>query len=237
MGSGGLVLGAGQHRDELVGSVVPHQALRLQSQLGHRLLGQRLDPGALFQPGQLVAVRRVDQRLEVLAERAHGRPGGGQGRFGLDPVRLRPGPLRGGPGQRQLHLLGQILAGDVHRLGGRGLADQPGPPRLLLGPGLPLIRRGPAQRLGAPGQGPVALLQRAQGQPGVHLRRPGQPGRVGQPVALSRIRLDVVDRLGQLQPALEVGQPGDVAVPGLLRPDDRLLAAGRLPPAPTGPSS
>ena len=90
---------------------------------------------------------------------------------------------------------------------------------MRLGPGLPLVLGGPAQRVGPAGQGPDPLLQGPQRQPGVHLGRPGQPGRLGRagPARPDRARRSR-PRPGQLQPVLQVGQPGRGRGPGPPRP-------------------
>ncbi len=80
----------------------------------------------------------------------------------------------------------------MHRRGHRRLAPDLLRPGLGLGPRLPLVLGRPGQRLGPPGDGLGLLLQRPQGEAGVHLRLPGPARLGGLRVAVRRVRFDLV---------------------------------------------
>ena len=213
-------------------------ARRLQAELVHRLLGQGLDPDALLGPGHLVPVGGVDQRLEVLAQRTDGGPRRRQAGLGVDPRAPRPGTARPQPGRATVPPAG------------RGTRRQRAPPQLsrltgyagaagqFLGPGLPLDCSAARRRASArPARARIPLLQGAQREPGLHLgvASAAGPARPAGPARL--VRFDLLGRLGQLEPVLELSEPGDVGVPGLLGLGDRPAAAARPRPEPSGRST
>ena len=126
--------------------------------------------------------------------------------------RLDGGAGLGGAVDRHLELGQDDADGDADRLGRPALADQPLPPLDRPGPRLALGLGGADQGVGATVQGPGPLLAGAQRQAGVHLGLAGGAGRVGEPLALGGVGLLVGGAsCGRGEPALELGQPGEVA--------------------------
>ena len=97
--------------------------------------------------------------------------------------------------------------------------------------GGPLLPGGPLQRVGPAGQPAGPLLPRAHGQPHLHLAGAGRARLDGQPVAdlaCSAPRSSGAASRGR-EPLLELGEPRQVAVAGLL--------GAHAGPAPAGPAS
>ena len=129
-------------------------------------------------------------------------------------------------GQRHGDPLGRRLARRDDERGDRGRPLARLPRRRRPGPGLPLGRGLPAQRVGAPRDGPGPLLDGAQREPGLHLLGPRRGQRLGGGVADLGVGL-VVDRLvlghrelllGRLQGEQRVGAAGLDGVAPLAQP-------------------
>ena len=224
-----------QHRgDQLVGAVLRHQGLGVEPELLERPLLELLDPHLLLGAGHLVAVHAVDQLVEVAAEVAHPLAGLAQLLLAAGACLLDPGALGGGGGDR-------LLQAREHD--GRTASDRLAEATLALqllaagdgrGAGVALGLGRPEQGVGAAVECPGALLGRPQRQPRLHLGRPRRAGLLGQLLARSGVRLLVGSVLGAGQAGLELRQPLQVPVAGLLRSRDRLVEALRLGPRVAG---
>ena len=168
--------------------------------------------------------RRADRRAAPASRPLPGLLDGGAGLGGQ--VRRRP---RAGPARRPRATPTASAARPSRSSRSRRSAARARASRSALG--------GAQQRVGPAVQRPGPLLGGAQRQPGVHLGLPGGAGRLGEPLALGGVGLLVGGVLGGGQPRLEVGQPGEVAVAGLLGLGDRLGRAARPRPGRRGPGS
>ena len=123
------------------------------------------------------------------------------------------------------------------RLGGPALADHPLAALGGAGAGLALLPGGAEQPVGAAVQRAGALLGGAQRQPGVHLALAGGAGGLGEPLALGGVGLLLGAVLRGGEPGLQLGQPGEVALVGLLGLGDGSSRGGRPRRGRRGPAS
>ena len=191
-------------------SVLLHEGVQLQAELAHGALRQSLQPHALLGPGHLLAVGGIGETAQLLGQ----------------PVDLLANLVGGGQGLGALSLdggslVGRLLHTGARRLGGRArLVPHVGGDRqlgaaALLGPlgSSALVAFTPCgrpQRVGAPAAGALALLCRAQGEPGIGLGGTGLARSIRSGLALLS---------GSLQGALEaVGTtlPRDARTVGVL---------------------
>ena len=223
---------------QLVGAVVGDQPVGVQPELLERPLLELLDAHLLLGAGHLVAVHGVDQLVVLLAEVAQRGADVEQLLLAAGAGLLDRGAGLGGPVDRDLEPAEHVAdrAGrPPRRRGPRGAAAR-GARRRGRGPRARRWRRGPASRRGraAPGPAPPRCAARA-GRPS---RPGGRPGRASTSRSRTAgVGLLVGGVLGGREPGLEVGEPGDRLVAGLLGLLDRLGRAARPRRGRRGPGS
>ena len=225
--------------DEHVRSVLLHEGVQLQAELAHGALRQSLQSHALLGPGHLLAMGGIGETAQLLGQLVDllaNLVGGGQGlgALGLDGRAL----------------IGRLLHTGARRLGGRArLVPHVGGDRqlaaaALLGPlgSSALVAFTPCgrpQRVGAPAAGALALLCRAQGEPGIGLGGTGLARSIRSGFALLSGSLQgALEAVGTTLPrdARTVGALGSLRAlralaplraAGLLRTPARRAARGR----------
>ncbi len=215
--------------------VLVHQGVRIETDLGQHLLLELLDAQALLGAHQLVAVDGVDQLVVLAPEVAQPGSHRHQVLLTLAARLLDQAPLLERADDGDLQPLENPGHRGPDRLGGSPLPFEPVTTLGGAGARLALLAGLTGQGVGAAVQGAGPLLGGAQREPGVGLGLPGSAGRTGQPLALVGGGLLLGRVAGGVEAPLEVGEPGQVGVAGLLGLGHRAgqplgLASGRTGP-------
>ena len=223
-------VGAGQHRDALVGPVLGDELLRVEAEFAERAVDELLDPHPVLDAHHLVLVGAADDLVEPGRRRLRRVPGLRGAGLGLAAGLLGGVALRGGALPGALDAVGEDQRGLVHDPGDLRLPAQLLGALLRLGAGLPLVLGGALQRVGPTRDGLRLLLDAAQRQPGVHLGLPGAAGLSSQGVALGWVGFgEVVLGGGGLQAGGELREGRLIADPRGPRRLDGLGEPLRLP--------
>ena len=226
-----LVGQRGRRRHELVGTVVADERLEVEAELVERPLLELLHPHPLLGAQHLVAVHGVGQRRQLGLELAHLAAHRGRDRcsrpdravldrrYAARPRRPANAPAGPAPRARPCRPRRRRAASRIRR-SRRSLARACA---------LSLLLRRLAQAVGAAVQRAGPLLGGAQREPGLHLGLARQPARPRRDVDARPCRAPRPVRPGGgREPLLELGEPGDVVVAGLLGRGDRGVDPLRL---------